>query len=137
MGVSIETVGGFIDSVAGQVRTPKAVAGRLLEEVVELALAAGVSALEVQGHVADALHNQALKASAAAGRTVFPSQLSADPTEVPEESADVSIVLKDFCHVAKVDLGAAESSKWAKFTKKKFRVTPQGTIYAIKPHIKG
>jgi hypothetical protein len=48
------TVGTFIDSVAGRYDAGCAVAGRLTEEVVELALAAGPSAGQVMGHVVDA-----------------------------------------------------------------------------------
>ena len=130
------TVGTFIDSVAGQRRTPAAVAGRLTEEVVELALAAGLSAGQVMGHVADALHNQSLKATEAQAKTVFPAQLAGDKGELAEECADVSLVLKDLCHVAHVDLPGEEIAKWGRFTKKQFRVGPSGTIYAVKPHIK-
>lgn len=130
------TVGTFIDSVAGQRRTPAAVAGRLTEEVVELALAAGLSAGQVMGHVADALHNQSLKATEMQAKTVFPSQLAGDNGELAEECADVSLVLKDLCHVAHVDLPGEEVAKWGRFTKKQFRVGPSGTIYAVKPHIK-
>ncbi|WP_341744755.1 hypothetical protein [Azonexus hydrophilus] len=130
------TVGAFIDLVAGQRRTPAAVAGRLTEEVVELALAAGLSAGQVMGHVADALHNQSLKATETQAKTVFPSQLSGDKGELAEECADVSLVLKDLCHVAHVDLPGEEADKWDRFTKKQFRVGPSGTIYAVKPHIK-
>ena len=130
------TVGAFIDSVAGQRRTPAAVAGRLVEETVELALSAGLSAGQVMGHVADALHNQSLKATEVQARTVFPSQLGGDQTELAEECADVSLVLKDLCHVAHVDLPSEEAAKWSRFTKKQFRVSPSGTIYAVKPHIR-
>lgn len=131
-----EIVGGFVDSVAGKIRTPAAVAGRLLEETVELALASGLNAGAIMGHVADALHNQALKATGAAGKTVFPSQLVQDASELAEECADVSIVLKDLCHVAEIDLAPVEADKWARFTQKQFRVSASGTIYAVKAHIK-
>lgn len=133
---STAAVGAFIDSVAGQHRTSAAVAGRLTEEVVELALAAGLSAGQILGHVADALHNQSLKATEVQARTVFPSRLAGDKGELAEECADVSLVLKDLCHVAHVDLPAEEISKWRRFTKKQFRVAPSGTLYAVKPHIK-
>lgn len=129
-------VGSFVDSVAGQARTPAAVAGRALEEMVELASAAGLSAGEILGHVMDSLHNQALKATSAAGKTVFPSELAGNPAELAEECADIRIVLKDLCHVAEIDPDPVEAFKWAAFTKKQFRVTPKGTIYAVKPHIK-
>lgn len=132
---TIQAVGTFIDARAGRVRSPAAVAGRLLEEATELALAAGLSANDILGHVADALHNQALKATIARERTVFPSQLQGDADELAEECADVSLVLKDLCHVAHIDLAAAEAVKWDAFTNKQFRVSPKGTLYAVKPHI--
>lgn len=129
-------VGTFIDGVAGKVRSPSAVAGRLVEEVVELALATGLDAGAIFGHVADALHNQALKASAASGKTVFPTELVGDAGELSEECADVSILLKDLCHVAGgFDLSCAERAKWEKFIQKTFRVVPSGVIYATKPHV--
>lgn len=130
-----EIIGSFVDSVAGKTRTPAAVAGRLLEEIVELALDAGLDAGKIMGHVTDSLHNQALKATEAAGRTVFPSQISGNPGELGEECADASILLKDLCYVANIDLAPIESDKWARFTQKKFRVSANGTIYAVKPHI--
>lgn len=135
MSVSEDQIGGFIDSVAGKVRTPAAVAGRLLEETVELGLAAGLGASEIMGHVADALHNQALKASQKAAKTVFPSQLVADRNELAEECADVSLVLKDLCWVASVNLSDEEIRKFDKFKKKEFAVTPKGTVYEVKSHI--
>jgi NTP pyrophosphatase (non-canonical NTP hydrolase) len=134
--ISIQVVGEFVDSVAGKTRTPAAVAGRLIEEVVELALSSGLSAQSIMVHVADALHNQSLKATESECRTVFPSQLKGDVSELGEECADVGIVLKDLCHVAGVDLESAEREKWGKFIQKKFRVSPSGTIYAVKPHIR-
>lgn len=132
---SSSVVGSFIDSVAGQRRTPAAVAGRLLEEVVELALSSGLASGQIMAHVADALHNQSLKASGAQNRTVFPSQLAGDREELAEECADVSLVLKDLCHVAQIDLACEEVAKWERFTKKQFRVSATGTVYAVKSHI--
>lgn len=134
--ITSNTVGTFVDSVAGTARTPGAVAGRLIEEVVELGLAAGMTSSAILGHVMDALHNQALKASATQGVTIFPSQLKSEAGESPEESADVSLVLKDFCYVSKIDLQAEEAKKWAVFKTKSFRVSATGTLYATKPHIK-
>lgn len=136
MSVSEHQIGSFIDSVAGKIRTPASVAGRLLEEAVELGLAAGLSTAEIFGHVADALHNQALKASEKASKTVFPSKLIADSVELPEECADVSLVLKDLCWVAGVKLAEEEERKFEIFKKKTFSVTPSGTVYAVKSHIK-
>ena len=135
MSPTAKVIGSFVDSVAGTTRTPAAVAGRLLEEMVELALASGLSVGAIMEHVTDSLHNQSLKATSKEGRTVFPSQLLADSSELAEECADVSIILKDLCHVAKIDLAPVEAGKWAQFTQKQFRVSPNGTIYAVKPHI--
>lgn len=132
---SSATVGAFIDSVAGTRRTPGAVAGRLVEEVVELALSAGLTAGQIMAHTADALHNQALKASRACDRTVFPSQLLEARSALPAECADVSLVLKDLCHVTRVDLALEEAMKWHSFTTMEFRVSESGTLYAVKPHI--
>lgn len=134
---TVSEVGVFIDSVAGKVRTPADVAGRLLEEVVELSLAAGLATADIYSHVTDALHNQSLKASQNLGRTIFPSQLVGEQVELGEECADVGLVLKDLCHVAGVDPSREEALKWGKFTQKQFRVSPSGTLYAVKPHIKG
>ncbi len=132
--ITSDQVGTFVDSVAGKARTPAAVAGRLLEEVVELGLAAGLNAGQIMAHVADALHNQALKDSARQGATVFPSQIRTAPAELSEECADVGLMLKDLCYVAGVDLDAQEVEKHNKFVKKTFRVSPSGTLYAVKPH---
>lgn len=128
------TIGRFVDEIAGKTRTPAAVAGRALEEMVELASAAGLSASEILAHVSDSLHNQALKASSATGKTVFPSQVQGNPAEMAEECADVRILIKDLCYVAGIDPDPVEASKWNAFTKKQFRITPKGTIYAVKPH---
>jgi NTP pyrophosphatase (non-canonical NTP hydrolase) len=140
---TVSDVGTFVDSVAGQRRTASAVAGRLIEEVTELGLATGLSAGQILAHVADALHNESLKASK--NKTVFPSRLAIKDANLSDlaieeakltgECADVGLVLKDLCHVAKVNLAQAESSKWEKFKRKKFVVTDQGTIYAAKSHI--
>ena len=53
------------------------------------------------------------KATEAQAKTVFPSQLAGDKGELAEECADVSLVLKDLCHVAHVDLPVEEIAKWA------------------------
>lgn len=150
-GVSQEEIGAFVDSKAGKMRTPGTLAGRLLEEAVELALSAGLQGGEIMMHVADSLHNQALKASAAEGRTRFPSDLtdtgyrdrqagaysSAELQELGDECADVSLIAKDLCYVAGIDLAAREQDKWGRFIQKSFRVSPGGTLYAVKPHITG
>jgi len=128
-------IGTFIDSIAGHVRTESSVAGRLLEEVVELCLASGLSAGQILAHVADSLHNQSLKASATTGHTVFPSNLHGEINELPEECADVSLLVKDICHVAGIDIFEQEQVKFSAFKLKTFRVTEKGTVYAVKPHV--
>lgn len=135
MSISQKNVGQFIDGVAGQKRTTGAVAGRLIEESTELCLAAGLSAGDILAHVTDALHNQAIKATHKTGQTVFPSETTDSLNSLPEECADVSLVLKDLAYVANIDLHQQEQTKWEKFIKKQFRVSEQGTVYAVKPHI--
>lgn len=125
---STATVGSFVDSVAGQARTPAAVAGRLIEETVELAMSAGLSAGHIMAHVADALHNQSLKATEARSKTVFPSHLVGIREELAEECADVSLVLKDLCHVAHIDLPSEEVAKWNRLKKKQFLPLSGGAI---------
>lgn len=133
--LKVDEVGQFVDSVAGNVRTPAAAAGRLLEEVVELGLEAGLSAAQIMAHVADSLHNQSLKVSARQGKTIFPSQVGCESGDVSAECADVLVFLKDLCHVAGVDLDLVERTKWEAFTRKTFHVTSSGVIYAKKPHV--
>ena len=137
MSVSSKEIGEFVDSVAGQKRTPKAVTGRLIEEVVELGLSVGMTPGEIFEHVTDSLTNQAMKLSHQTGKTVFPSQLSMvwHSSDVSEECADVSLVLKDLCHVTKTDLSAEEDKKHAKFKTLNFQVSEAGTLYGKKAHI--
>lgn len=143
--VTPRLIGEFVDGVSDRAgvarRTPKAVAGRLLEEVVELALAAGVAPGKIFEHVTDSLHNQALKASRKTDKTVFPSQLQeveGDEEGIPGECADVSMVFKDFCWVAKVEgLDKIEAEKNQRFTRLgDYNVAPNGCIYRHKPHVK-
>ena len=133
--LSGKTISDFIDSKGGSHRTGKSVAGRLLEEVVELALACGLSTQEITGHIQDAIYNQCLKASKQSGHTVFPTRLIDNEPDVPGEIADVSIILKDLAHLAGVDLHSEEYRKWDKFTKKQFSVSEGGTLYAVKDHV--
>lgn len=143
--VTPRLIGEFVDGVSDRAgvarRTPKAVAGRLLEEIVELALAAGVEPGRIFEHVTDSLHNQALKASRKVGRTLFPSQLQdveGDDEGVAGECADVSMVFKDFCWVAKVEnLDQIEAEKNQRFTQLgDYNVLANGCIYRHKPHVK-
>jgi NTP pyrophosphatase (non-canonical NTP hydrolase) len=133
--VNSNTVGTFINSVAGDKRKAKDVAGRLVEEVTELALATGLSGAQILAHVTDSLYNQSIKQGKKIGKTVFPSEVTDSASNIPEECADVSLVLKDLAYVANVNISDEEDKKWAKFTKKTLRVSDVGTVYAVKPHI--
>lgn len=143
--VTPELIGTFVDGVSDRAgigrRDQKSVVGRLLEEVVELALAAGVAPGKIYEHVTDSLHNQALKASRKTGKTVFPSQVQdvgVDEEGVGGECADVSLILKDFCWVAKIhDLEQLEAKKNQWFMGLgEYNVAQNGCIYRVKPHIK-
>lgn len=137
--VTKEEIGAFIDSVAGKIRTTKTVTGRLIEETVELGLAAGLTPAEIMAHVADSLFNQCNKLTAKLTKTVFPSEHGDryDIVDVIDEVADVSIVLKDLAYVAGVNVGEAEREKWDRFITKKFHVSPKGVVYvAGKAHMK-
>lgn len=135
MTVSTSAIGNFVEGIAGKIRTPTALAGRLPEEAVDLGLASGLSAGAILAHVADSLHNQSLKVSRRQYKTIFPSELPPVPSEIAEERADVSLVLKDLCYVAAVALDQAESIKFAAYADKTFRVSAKGTLYAVKPHV--
>lgn len=146
--VSIKKIGAFTDSKAGKTRTPKAVAGRLIEEVTELGLACGLSPGEILEHIADSLHSQALKISKHKKQTVFPSELTQefnslkksakkkyDKKEIGEELADVLLLLKYLSFVAKINLYREEKQKWKAFKKKEFRVSKKGLLYTKKAHV--
>ena len=143
-GITPEEVGNFIDKVVDDVetirgtpirrRTTSDVAGRFLEEVVELSLAAGLVPEEIMSHVMDSIHNQVGKAGRRAGRVIYPSEYAEDATqaELAEEVADCSLLLKDLSFIAGVNIPEEEERKWAAFTKRKFNVSRRGTLYAIK-----
>lgn len=139
MSVSSKEIGEFVDGIADKKRTPKAVTGRLIEEVVELGLSVGMTPGEIFEHVADSLANQAMKVSLKKGHTVFPSEIESTyiAGDVSEECADVSLVLKDLCHVTQTDLGAEEDAKFSRFKTLNFQVSPAGTLYGKKAHIVG
>lgn len=69
------------------------VAGRLLEETVELCIASGQTPEQVLGHVLDALANEASK------KNLYPTELKPeyDINEVAGELVDVNI-LQSYCH---------------------------------------
>lgn len=131
-------VGTFIDGVSNAAgvtrRTAPAVAGRFIEEAVELCLAAGLGPDQIMSHVMDSIHNQVGKAGRRAGRVIYPSQYKEDASleELGEEMADCSLVLKDLAYIVGVDIATQENIKWAAFTQRQFNVSPSGTLYAIK-----
>lgn len=136
--VNAVTVGQFVDSVSDNAgvprRTTTSVAGRFMEEAVELCLAAGLGPDQIMSHVMDSIHNQVGKAGRRAGRVIYPSQYKEDATveELGEEMADCSLVLKDLAYLTGVDIAQEENVKWAVFSQRKFHVSPEGTLYAIK-----
>ena len=148
---TVTEVGEFIDAkTAGHPRrTPQAVAGRVLEELVELCLILGMPPGNIFDHIADALANQALKSSQQSGHTIFPSQLttqvinpdrSIHDIEIAGEIADVRMTLKDLVYnlgYAPEVMDQAEAIKWQAFISKEFRVSDQGCLYSKKPHITG
>jgi len=143
-GITPEEVGNFIDCVVehtddfidGKIRRrkPYDVAGRLIEEVVELGLATGLSPDQIMSHVMDSIHNQVGKAGRRAGRVIYPSQYHENATrdELAEEVADCSLLLKDLSFVAGINIPDEEERKWSVFTTRRFNVSRSGTLYAIK-----
>lgn len=133
-------IGSFIDSVSSNAGVPQrkadAVAGRFIEEAVELCLAAGLSPNDILGHVTDSIHNQCAKAGRKLGKVVYPSRYQdenpPEAGELVEEIADCSLVLKDLAYITGTDIAWEEGLKWDRFIQRKFHVSPQGTLYAIK-----
>jgi hypothetical protein len=148
MNVTPEVVGEFIDSVAGQTdiprRTVTTVAGRFIEEAVELGLAAGLSPTDIMAHVMDSIHNQCVKTAknlpAGSYPVVYPSQyntyaplnLNTPERELAEEVADCTLVLRDLIFLSGIDLEWEVEVKWDAFTQRRFHVSEKGTLYAIK-----
>lgn len=124
----------------GRVRTPRALAARALDEMVELALAAGMSPGDIYAAVGDSLHNQALKASRTRGCTVFPSELAQAPncSEMASELAGTMTVLKDFAFVGGIDLPRAEHAHWTALNthpRSEYYADSVGTLRLSKPHV--
>lgn len=136
--ITSETVGNFIDDVAGKFRKPSAVVGRLIEEAVELGLAADLTPEEIMGHVNDSIFNQCVKVTELEEKSCFPSRYGrrGNLKDLIEEAADVGLLLKDLAHVANFCQDSAEAKKWDAFTKKQFWVSPKGVVYGRSRHIK-
>jgi NTP pyrophosphatase (non-canonical NTP hydrolase) len=131
MAIDQSVIGGFVDDIAGKARTPAAVGKRLIHEVTELALEVGLSATDIFDAVRISLEKQMSKpvhyTGAFANRTAEERKAGID-----DESADVSLVLKDLVHVAGVNLSDAEDRKFGKFVSLQWTVAPDGCIHSVK-----
>lgn len=138
--ITPQTVGEFVDTVSTKSnpdtprRTATAVAGRFIEEAVELCLATGMKPADIMVHVMDSIHNQVGKAGRRVGKVIYPSEYTEEviAANIAEEAADCSLVLKDLVYIAEINLPAEEEKKWTTFIGRKFNVSAQGTLYAIK-----
>lgn len=137
-------VGKFIDEqtkTSKYKRQPVDVTGRLIEEVVELALHVGLTVGQINEHVTDAIYNQAAKLSHKLAKTIFPSELDLymdnSTVAIADEVADVLLVSKDLIYVLDITqtIDWAMGHKWSEFIKKEFNVSAHGCLYAKKPHI--
>lgn len=136
-------IGSLVDWITqNSRRSPVKVARRVLEECVEMCLAAGTTPQEILTGVSDSLHNQALKASATDNVTVFPSQIKAifSRRELIKEIADVYLVLADLMYVSGISPSSVYASSREKFKRlsdpsAQF-ATDGHTFYLRKPHVK-
>lgn len=138
--ISSTQVGEFVDSIAGDTRTIPSVAGRLLEEAVELCLTAGLSTGDIHTRVTHSIFNQCTKQTYKSGKTVFPGELTDTIDDLPGEIVDVAWALKDLQFLCNrstnsINFEELEESKWIDFVNRRFLVSDEGTIYTIKPHI--
>lgn len=136
-------IGPLVDKITGNTRRkPARVATRAVEEMAEVALAAGASAQEIVAAVMDAIHNQCLKASTQA--TVFPSTLNPQfsRAELTKELGDIRLCLNDLEYVSGIDPVSSAAAETAKFQLlastplSQFNTDGQ-TFYLVKPHIRG
>lgn len=142
-GVQPAEIGSLVDWITqNSRRSPVKVARRVLEECVEMCLAAGTTPQEILTGVSDSLHNQALKASATDNVTVFPSQIKAifSRRELTKEMADVQLVLADLMYVSGISPSSVHASSREKFERlsdpsAQF-ATDGHTFYLRKPHVK-
>lgn len=115
--------------------TAGAVAGRLIEEMVELCLACNTSSAEILLHVADALANEARKAGC------FPSELSIERPlsfdDIETEIADVGLWLKllqDLAAIKDSDIQKKEDIKLDVLFNERLYVSPSNLFYRQKGH---
>jgi len=146
MTIVLETdeVGQAVDRVCGNTRRDiRKVAGRLIEEVAELAAECGVTPAEMRGHLEDSIHNMCLKQAHLNGRTVFPSQLQVtyDAQGVLAEAGDSLLLLKDVLYLAGHSQASAEKYAAIKYLQVRnqpstFTTFNGSTFYKIKDHVK-
>lgn len=140
------TIGLYADKVSGsKMRTPATVAGRTLEECVELCLASGLTTGEIYSHVTDSIHNQYVKLAKQQGSIKYPSE-SIDcvsfedrQDEIAGEIGDVLCMLHDMAHVSNINIEEAYAIKLKSFIGKvesgKFYANKRGNLYVRKPHM--
>lgn len=93
---------------------------RLLEEVVELCLAAGAAPFEAYQAMGDRL---------ATGNWMVPNP---EPEKVPEEMADVQIVLYTIAHRRGIDLDSQVTEKMARNRRRTWKSNGDGTGYHVR-----
>lgn len=137
-----ECVGHAADLVLGsEKRTVAGVAGRLLEEVVELCLAAGLTTEQIYGHATDSIYNQYVKVSKASGGILYPSsyRFQFNKEELAGEIGDVRVMLEDVAYRAGLSCDFCyEDRKLAFYQKVKdgrFYANEKGLLYVRKPHM--
>jgi hypothetical protein len=101
---------------------------RLLEEVVELCLAAGARYRDIHVAVASVLEKDGAVMSLLGG-VMDVAGGTCDPGKVPEEMADCAIVLDVLAERRGVDLRAEVDIKMARNRKRTWRVGADGTGY--------
>lgn len=94
---------------------------RVLEEVVELCLAAGATPTEIHRAVLKEIGSKPDHASCR------------EPDKVPAEAADVAITLYGLAYLRKFDLHAAVDAKMVINRARKWKPNGDGTGYHVKP----
>lgn len=140
--VGFASIGKATDQVPGsEKRTVASVAGRLLEEVVELCLAAGLTTEQIYGHATDSIYNQYVKVSKASGGILYPSsyRFQFNKEELAGEIGDVRVMLEDVAYRAGLSCDFCyEDRKLAFYQKVKdgrFYANEKGLLYVRKPHM--